>query len=117
MAGNSQADRPPRIRSEFVINLKTAKALGLTIPATLLAQVLISDLVHRGAAGLAALGNPLIAIAAKAATDIVPIVFSIGDDPVRLGLVASSQRVLYRSPYATRDLRGTSSDSRELCHA
>jgi putative ABC transport system substrate-binding protein len=54
--------------------------------------LLISDLVQRRAGGLAALGSPQIAIAAKAATETIPIVFSIGDDPVRLGLVASLSR-------------------------
>ncbi len=53
---------------------------------------LISDLVRRRAAGIAALGSPQIAISAKAATDKIPIVFSIGEDPVNLDLVASLNR-------------------------
>ncbi|MET4291918.1 hypothetical protein ACVW1A_008236 [Bradyrhizobium sp. LB1.3] len=47
---------------------------------------LVAELIHGRAAG------PSVAAAAKRGKEIVPVVFTIGSDPVQLGLVASLNR-------------------------
>jgi len=52
-------------------------------------SVVLGDLIQRHVAVMAIPGSTPISLAAKSATNTIPIVFGVAEDPVRLGLVTS----------------------------
>jgi len=84
LQGLSQAGYVPG--RNLAIEFRGANFQGSILPR------LAADLVARKVAVIVTIGSPYAAVAAKAATSTIPIVFMLNEDPMEYGLVASFNR-------------------------